>query len=147
MHVTSVERSAHLVQRHPSPSEVHISHVAVLADAGNRDEFSTCGDNAEPLAGIVAANQVAKRLHPDGSEDNLPARWRSYFSNAIRRRAFDPAALLENKVFRGKIVFIGDETGAEPKLLHRLEIFRATDEVGCQTASEDIARGTGDAPQ
>jgi hypothetical protein len=51
--------------------------------------------------------------------------------------------MLQDERFGREIVFVGDDAGADKKRLRSLECVGALDEVGGQTAREQVARGTG----
>ena len=50
---------------------------------------------------------------------------------------------LENKILGGKKILIGDDAGAKNVLLLRVEGLRGSDEIGGETAGEEIAGRAG----
>ena len=51
--------------------------------------------------------------------------------------------LLKDKIFGRDIVFVGDDSGLQRELLRRLERVGGGDQVGGETAGEEVARRAG----
>ncbi len=51
--------------------------------------------------------------------------------------------MLQHQGFGRAVIFVGDDSGLQDKLLVSFEIVGGNDQVGGETASEEIARRTG----
>ncbi len=51
--------------------------------------------------------------------------------------------LLENNIFRRHVVFVGNGSGLQGELLWSLKLWGSGDQVGRETAGQEVARGAG----
>jgi len=140
VNVGRVENGANLIQRNPVPREFDIGSTAQFADAGDGNQFTSCGRDAEILlAGIIGREKRSKCIYARGGESEVPARWRSYIWSAAGLRSGNPAAMLQHQVFRGEIFLIGNDASSQFKMLRSPKCAGGCDQISGKTAGEKVA--------
>jgi len=116
------ESVSDFVERDPLPGKLDIGNVVLLADAGDGDEFALGGGNGDRgLAGICGGDEIADSFDAGGSQDDVPARRGNETGRAGGGGGGDPSVTLQDQVFGGKIILVGDDAGTKNKLLLGVE--------------------------
>ena len=144
VNVTGVERGSDFVQGNPSPCEIHVGHVALLADAGNADQFPSCDrDRERRLASFFRRDENANRIDAGRRKQDVPAR-RSQAGPASGVGGGDPAMMLQYQVFGRKVILVGNDAGLQEIVLGLFEGIGGGDQVRGETPGQKVARGAGE---
>ena len=148
LHVSSIKSRANFVQRRPPPLKVDVCDVAIFCDTRDAKQLSPSHGNSKVLPACrFVSDQLTHRFNPEGRESNIPTRWRREIWSARHVGSSDPTMTLEHEIVRGKIIFVGDNSGSQPELLRGLECFGSGDQVRGQASREDVPWGTGSEAQ
>src|SRR5712671_5416105 len=134
MNFGRVEGCTDFVQRSPFPGEFDIGVIALPADAGDGQQFSSGGGDGEGrLFSVGGRGQYAKSVHAGWGEQDIPARGGRESRRTPGAGGGDPSVLLEYEGFGGKVIFVGHYAGVQPKLLLSLERAGSVNQVSGET--------------
>ena len=142
--VRGIKDRANLIHGNPLPGKFDVGGVALLGDAGDGDQFAAGGGNAKGLfCGVGRSDEALEGIDAGGGECDIPAGGSDKGGIARSFAGGDPPAMLQFEIFRGEIVFVGNETGAELKLLRGAERVGGGDQVSGEAAGEEVAGRAG----
>ena len=142
--VAGVEDRADFIQRNPFPGKFDIGDVALLGDAGDRNQLAARGGNVKGLRlRIGRGDETLQRIHARWCEHDIPARRRGQSWRAGGVGAGNPAVMLQQEIAGREVVLVGDDAGTQLKLLLGSESIGTRDQISGKTASEKVAGRTG----